>query len=148
MNTEPRSVGFLLLALVSWALACSDSTGPDPVAGRYVAEGEVGELTFITHVGPSTDEVVDWLDRGAYVDLSLEGDGTAAGYLFIPGGDEDGGDLEQAFGGTWTMVDEVVKLDHEQDTFLRDLLLEREGDRLRAEEDFGDHTIRLTLVRR
>lgn len=148
MNVEHHIVALLLSTLVAGAVACSDTTGPDPVAGRYVAEGEVGELTYVTHVDPSTDEVVDWLERGAYVDLSLQDDGAAVGYLFIPGAAEDGGDLEQTFGGTWIRVDGTVTLQHEEDTFLRDLVLEREGDRLRAEEDFGDTTIRLTLVRR
>lgn len=131
--------------------ACGESaTGPSPaevddgpsradVAGSY----EATTLT-VTEGGATTDALAE----GASIDLTLDGDGTTSGSFVVPGsmsesGEEEVHDLE----GSWALEGRSVTLDHEADTFLRDMTLEVGDGRLEGEETFGSETVRVVLER-
>ena len=79
-------------------LACGDDDGftptEDTVAGTYTA------TTFIvTNTTPPTD----LLALGMTLTLTLTTDGTTTGRLFMPGGGDNGVDLDEDLTGTWTL---------------------------------------------
>ena len=96
-------------------LACggSDTFTPteETVAGIY----EATTFTVTSRVGTT-----DLLLAGATVDATLAPDGTTSGRLFVPGGAEDGSDLDEDLTGTWTLTGETVTFDQTADTFIRD----------------------------
>jgi hypothetical protein len=127
--------------------ACGDGTAPDPslaVVGTYAAEGPYGAIVFTTEQG---GEQIDWLARGASVRLELRSDGATAGRLFAPGADEDGGDFDEDLSGTWSLVGSLVRLEHEADTFLRDIGLVATDGRLKGEYVGGDMKVLIELAR-
>jgi hypothetical protein len=134
-------------------VACgeSDPVGPDPsltlAAGSWSAEGAFGAMVFTTSTGGSTD-TVDWLARGASLVVDLRTDGTTRGHLFVPGVDEDGGDIDEDLTGTWTFEGSTVRMQHEADTFLRDMTFDYDVDVLMGEQTFSGSTIRVVLRRR
>jgi hypothetical protein len=82
----------------------------------------------------------------------LRGDGTTAGRIFIPNFNEDGEreqgvNLDMDLAGTWSANGDIVTLDHEADTFLRDMLFHVRSGGLEAEEVFSEVTVRLVLDR-
>ncbi len=151
MRRWTTASALLCLTTLSALLACraDDVTGPPltVLAGSYTAEGPFGAITFTTSTADGDDET-DWLAQGASIVLELADDGTTGGRLFVPGGDEDGGDMDEDLTGTWSVEDGVVTLAHDADTFLRDMPFASDGDRLEGEETFGDMTIRVVLIRR
>jgi hypothetical protein len=130
--------------------ACSDSpTEPAPltvqaVAGVYGASGTFGAYTLTT---VDNGDVTDRLDAGASISLRLNADGTTEGELFVPGGNEDGSDFEANLAGTWHLAGNIVTLEHDADTFLRDMPLTMVVDRLEGDRAFGGTRVRLTLQR-
>ena len=145
-----RSLVVLAAALA--LSACEGSTPLDPhaqamaaLAGDYGAEADLGALSFTTDDGGT---VTDWLDQGAKVELRLTADGRTTGRLFVPGVDEDGGDLDESLAGTWTLDGETIHFEHDADTFIRDTPFRVEGKRLVGEASFDDVAIRVELARR
>jgi hypothetical protein len=146
-----RSLVVLAAALA--LSACGDApTTLDPhaqamaaLAGDYGAVGEFGALSFTTDDG---GDAIDWLDEGAKVELHLTADGKTTGRLFVPGVDEDGGDLDEDLAGTWTLDAETIRFEHDADTFIRDMPFHVEGKRLVGEASFDDVAIRVELARR
>jgi hypothetical protein len=137
-----------VLALI--LTGCSESPS-DPglltvqaVAGTYGASGEFGAFTFTT---TSTGVVTDWLEQGAGISLRLNANGTTEGELFVPGADEDGTDVEEDLSGTWQLAGNVVSLDHDADTFLRDVPFTVVANRLEVDHTFSETRVRLTLQR-
>ncbi|HZD06265.1 MAG TPA: hypothetical protein VE173_15245 [Longimicrobiales bacterium] len=152
MKSSRYAMRGLVCAALLGGAACSDDGGVGPrdltvVAGSYTAEGPFGAITFITTEAGSSEET-DWLARGASIVLDLKADGTTGGRLYVPGADEDGGDMDEDLTGTWSLTNGRVALDHEADTFLRDMDYTLEGNRLKGEETFGGTTVRVELVRR
>ena len=144
-----RSLAVLAAALT--LSACSDAP-LDPsaqamaaVAGDYGAAGDFGTLSFTTDDG---SESIDWLAAGATLELRLTADGKTTGRLFIPGLDEDGGDMDEDLTGTWTLASNVVHFDHGADTFIRDMPFRVEGNRLVGEASFDEVKVRVELARR
>lgn len=141
-----------LTAALAFA-ACDDTPLSDPrtdvalAVGSYSAEGAFGAFTLTTRT-EGDDEVVDWLERGASILLVLREDGTTGGRLFVPGGDEDGTDLDMDLEGTWNLIGTNVELEHEADTFLRDMTFQLDDGVLSGSETFDDTTISVSLVRR
>lgn len=140
-----------VLAAMLLTAGCGDQgQGPDPqvalVAGTYSAEGSFGAVVFTTRRADGTD-TTDWLAEGASIRLNLHEDMTTSGRLYIPGGDEDGSDMDEDLTGTWTLQGNRVSLDHEADTFLRDMDLFFDGERLEGEETWSV-TVRVELMRR
>jgi hypothetical protein len=132
----------VLAGMFLLASACDDSpTGPTTadVAGSY----EATTLT-VTDGGTTTDALAE----GASIAVTLDGDGTTSGTFVVPGsmsesGEEEVLDLE----GSWTLEGRNVSLDHEADTFLRDMTFEVGDGRLEGEETFGSETVRVVLER-
>jgi hypothetical protein len=100
--------------------------------------GDYAASTFTLRSGGTT---VDLLALGA----------TTTGRLFVPGGDEDGSDLDANLDGTFLFDDSTdeVTFRHDADTFVRDVTFtaSRAGRavQLEAEETFSDVTLRVVL---
>lgn len=126
---------------LSWALAltaCGDSFSPttETVAGSYTASS----FTVTSLAGTS-----DLLASGATASVNLASDGTTTGRLFVPGGSENGEDLDEDLTGTWTLSGSTVTFNQTADTFIRDVEFTATRNRLSSEGTFGEFTIRLVL---
>jgi hypothetical protein len=123
-------------------LACggSDSFTPteETVAGTY----EASAFTATSFSGTT-----DLLLAGAIVDATLAPDGTTSGRLFVPGGAEDGSDLDEDLTGTWTLTGQTVTFDHAADTFITDVEFIAGRNTLTAEGTFGGLSLFLQLVK-
>ena len=143
------------LVVLAAALALAACEGPTPLdpnaaamaalAGDYSAEGDFGALSFTTDGG---GEATDWLEQGAKVEIRLTADGKTSGRLFVPGVDEDGGDLDEDLAGTWTLDAETIHFEHDADTFIRDMPFRVEAKKLVGEASFDEVTVRVELARR
>ncbi len=147
-------IAVALLALAGSACSSADSTGvpPVPLAASYraalpTAGTRVGSLIFTTtQNGVTTDRDA----TGADVRVVLAADGTTSGRLYIPDAPADNGGtapFDADLAGTWSVSAGVVTLRHAADTFLRDMPLSTQGDRLVGDRTFGTVRVRLTLVR-
>jgi hypothetical protein len=106
-----KSLNLLAVAAV---VACSDSFTPtiENVSGVYALR----TLTTVTDTGGTKD----WVAAGASFTITLAPDGSTTGHLLIPGGGENGGDLDADMAGTWTLSRAVVEFDQGADSFVRD----------------------------
>lgn len=131
-----RAVIPLTLALVLGS--CGDSFSPtvETVAGSYTAIS----FTLTSSVGTT-----DLLALGSTVDITLAADGTTSGRLFVPGGAEDGSDLDVDLVGTWTLAGSTVTFNQTGDTFIRDVQFTAGRNRLSGEGTFNGTIIRLVL---
>jgi hypothetical protein len=129
----------IVLVLTAFALGCEDTAEPTPasVSGVYEA------VAFTT----STDgTVIDHLAAGADLEITLAGDGTTTGVLFIPDADEGGGDFQADLAGSWTLDDGIVTFDHAADTFVRDMPFEYRDGRLLGDATFSGARVQVTLA--
>jgi len=140
MRSLIGSKGALMLAVALGGCGDDDNFSPtmETVAGSYSAAA----FTVTTAAG-----TVDLLAQGSQVTLSLATDGTTTGQLFVPGGGEDGGDVDADLTGTWTLSGSTVTFDQAADTFFPDVEFTAEQDRLTGEHDFGDESVRLVLAK-
>lgn len=140
--TRVRRTAYLAPATLIMLLACGggDSFTPteETVAGTYAAS----VFTITSGVGTT-----DLLAIGATVDATLFPDGTASGRLFVPGADDDGGDLDEDLTGTWTLAGQTVTFDQTADTFIRDAEFIAGRNTLTGEGTFEGVTIFLQLVK-
>jgi hypothetical protein len=74
--------------------------------------------------------------------MTLASDGSTTGRLFIPGGAEDGGDLDEDLVGTWTLAGSTINFNQIADTFIRDVEF---AVGLTGTGTFEDETLRLVL---
>jgi hypothetical protein len=136
LSVRPRLTS---LALALGLLACgNDSVAPtvDTVAGTYTA------TTFtITSTSPPTDA----LALGLTLTLTLALDGTTTGRLFLPGGGDNGVDLDEDLTGTWALSGETVSFIQSANTFIRDAVFRVGPNELSTEGTFGDTSLRLVL---
>ena len=138
---KPRAPRCLLVALMLLAGCGGDDAftpTEESVAGTY----QPTVFTVNSGLGPT-----DLLAAGATVDLTLAPDGTTSGRLFIPGGAEDGGDLDEDLAGTWALSGETVTVDQAADTFIRDVEFTAGRNTLTAEGTFDGVTVSLQLVK-
>ncbi len=114
---------FLAVAVVA-AVACSDAFTPttENVAGDYSLE----KLLIITDTGGTSD----WRAAGSTFTISLATNGTTTGHLFIPGGDEGGGDFNRDMAGTWALSGDTVSFDQAADSFVRDYVWSARANRI------------------
>jgi hypothetical protein len=133
-----RAIAALTLAIVIGGCEGEDAFSPtvETVAGSYSARS----LTLSSAVGTT-----DLLALGSTVDVTLAVDGTTTGRLFVPGGDEDGGDLDVDLAGTWALSGTNVTFDQEGDTFIRDVEFTAGPDQLTGEGTFSGAFIRVVL---
>jgi hypothetical protein len=139
-NGGSRCTGLLpawTVALILLA-ACSEgfTASIDTVSGPYMA------TTFTL---TQANQTSDLLAAGASIELILLNQGTTGGRLFVPGGAEDGGDLDLSLEGTWTLQGARVTLQHEADTFLRDLVLTASDSHLEGEFTQSDEAVHVRL---
>ena len=138
---RPRASRFASTALVL-LLACGggDSFTPteETVAGTY----EASAFTATSFSGTT-----DLLLAGATVDATLAPDGTTSGRLFVPGGDEDGGDLDEELTGTWTLTGQTVTFNQSADTFIREAEFIAGRNTLTGEDTVDGLSIFLQLVK-
>jgi hypothetical protein len=142
-----------LIAAAAFA-ACDDSGTPLTPGGEFAVSGtwaaspaEGGDFGGITFQADTADISRDMIAEGAFLVLGLHPNGETSGRLFIPANVEGVPDLDEDLTGTWRIEDGVVQLDHDADTFLRDLPLAVDGDRLVGDELFGGVRVRLVLER-
>jgi hypothetical protein len=138
---RPRASRFAPAALAV-LLACggSDSFTPteETVAGTYQASA----FTLTTFSGTT-----DLLLAGATVDATLAPDGTTSGRLFVPGGDGDGGDLDEDLAGTWALAGATVTFDQTADTFIGEAEFSAGRNTLTGEGTFRGVSVFLQLVK-
>ena len=135
-----------LLALALSLGGCTVQVTPPTIADMA---GSYAATTFTTSANGMTQ---DRLAAGASVTLTLTPSRTTTGRLYVPGGADDGSDLDADLRGTWSLggyLGNTVTLSHAADTFLRDMdFIFYSGDRsLRGEGTFGSSTVRVILER-
>lgn len=151
--TNRKTAGLLAVLTLVGTAACSDGAMDIDrqfalMAGSYSAEGSFGAMDLTTREDGS-EVTVDWLAEGASILLDLHEDGTTSGNLFVPGADEDGGDIDEDLVGTWSVSNEGgVTFEHEADTFVRDMPFLYEHGRLTGDETFGSMSMHVELLRR
>ena len=128
----------LTLALALGSCGGEDTFSPtmEAVAGSYTASS----LTLVSSVGTT-----DLLALGSTVDITLAANGTTSGRLFVPGGDDDGGDLDVDLAGTWALSGSNVTFNQTGDSFIRDVEFTAGPDQLNGEGEFSGAIIRLVL---
>ena len=137
----------VVLAIMGTA-ACGENAAPempmenDPPEIQEVAGSYSATVFTVTEGGTTTD----LLAQGASIELLLKADGQTSGRLFVPGGNEDGSDLDADLTGTWSISGSSVTLAQTADTFLRDMTFVVGNDNsLEGEETFGSATVRVSL---
>jgi hypothetical protein len=81
------------------------------------------------------------------VTITLAADGTTSGRLFVPGGAEDGSDLDVDLVGAWTLTGSTVTFNQTADTFIRDAQFTAGRNSLSSEATLSGSTIRLMLTK-
>lgn len=140
-------LSFLCTITVAVGACGENGVGPDEIEQSDV----VGSYEATTFETTENGQTTDQLAEGAEFTITLNSEGTSAGNLFVPGGAEDGGDLDASLAGTWTFTanSNTVEFDQNADTFVRDMTFTatRNGGsvQLEGEESFGGPTITVVL---
>ena len=142
-----RGVLAVLCALAVSVAACGeDGTGPDEIEQSDV----VGSCYATTFETTEDNQTTDQLAEGAELTITLDSDGTTTGNLFIPGGAEDGSDLDESLAGTWSFSasSNSVSFDQNADTFVRDLTFTaiRAGGSVQLEDEESFSGVTITVV--
>jgi hypothetical protein len=152
MTWMPRipALAALFFALVLGACA-DDPSGPNPdqlamqqLAGSYAATDQYGAITLTT---TANGETRDWIAAGGSLQIDLAPDGTTTGRLFVPGADDDGGDLDADLTGTWAVDGNTISFSHTADTFLRDMPFQVNGSQLEGDQTFDDVRVQAVFVK-
>jgi len=137
----------LTLPLFFAFAACEDDENIFDIAdvvGDFAADSALVNSVFEVIENGDT---IDVLEEGGEIELSLNADGTATGFLFAPGLGPNGTDIEEDLAGVWNFVDGRIRVDLTPDTFLDDLEFEFTGGRLVADETINGTRFRIVLVR-
>ena len=135
-----------MISRVAWGafaltlLSCSCGTEPtDPDAtGSYAA-------TTLTVVDGT--QTIDVLVAGGSLTMTLQSDGSTSGRLFVPGGGDNGQDLDENLAGTWTQTGVTVHFSQSADTFVRDASWTLVDRTLRTTYPSGSTTVTAVLTR-
>lgn len=114
------------------------------IAGEFVADSAVANSVFRVIEDSDTTDV---LEEGGRIELDLNADGTATGFLFAPDLGDGGSDIEEDLTGTWTFSNGNVLLNLTPDTFLNDLSFDFAGGRLITDETINGRRFQIVLVR-
>jgi len=133
-----RAILALALALALGSCGGEDTFSPtvETVAGSYTAS----LLTLSSTVGTT-----DLLALGSTVAITLAVGGTTSGRLFVPGGADDGSDLDVDLAGTWALSGSTVTFQQAGDTFIRDIEFTAGPNELNGQGMFSGAIIRLVL---
>jgi hypothetical protein len=134
-----RALRGIQAAMLLVVAACGEGFDPtiDTVAGPYTAT-----KLMLTQDGLTT---TDLLAAGASLTLTLLGQGTTEGRLFVPAGDENGADIEVSLAGTWSLAGSRVTLHLNADTFLKNLELTATDSHLAGEYSGGVAVVHVRL---
>lgn len=140
MRFVTERVSALILVVGLGACGDDDSFSPtvETVAGTYTAS----TFTLSSPIG-----TVNLLAGGATVTMVLDADGSTTGHLFVPGGDDDGSDLESDLTGTWVLTGDTVTFQQAADSFIPDVQFIATANRLTGERTTTAGTIRLVLTK-
>jgi len=136
---------FLLAAAVLPA-ACGDGfyTGPTimSIPGHYVASNARGEFFY-------TADQKTWnlAQEGSVVDLTISSNGTTTGRIFVPAENENAESYEASLAGTWMTRGDTVFFTQKEPTVVSTMAFIFDGQKLRAERNYIDGYVKLTLVR-
>ncbi len=124
-----------------------DMIGPDAITRDDVTDAFTAESLTATTGGVTTD----LLAAGATLAITLDDAGTTTGRLFVPGGNDDGSDLDVSLDGTFDFDDATneVTFTQDADTFFRDLTFQavrlNGAVRLQGNDTFGGTAIFVVL---
>jgi hypothetical protein len=140
---KPGNLRAVALCLALAAVACGDDDPFSPtmenVAGSYTASTFTAQSDLLGNV--------DLLATGATVSVILDEDGSTTGRLFVPGADEDGGDVDVDLTGTWSLTGDTVTFSQTGDSFIRDVDFVASENRLTGEGTFDDTDLLLVLTK-
>ena len=130
------------LALAVALAGCGDDDNFSPTVENVSGSYSAASFTLTTATG-----TIDLLALGAEVTAVLNPDGTTTGHLSVPGGGENGEDVDADLTGTWTLTGNTVTFDQEGDTFLRDVDFTAAENTLTGEFTAEGETARLVLAK-
>ena len=133
------TTAFVLAAALA---SCGDDDAFSPTVDNVSGTYSAASFTLSSPAG-----TVDLLALGSVVAVTLAPNGTTTGELFVPGGAEDGGDLDADLTGTWTLSGSTVTFNQTADTFIRDAEFTAGLNRLTGVGSFGGQTIELVLTK-
>jgi hypothetical protein len=111
----------------------------EEIAGSYAA------TTFTT---TSDGTTTDQLSQGGSLTIQLAANGTTTGHVTVPASAGTGGEgLDADLAGTWTLSGAIVDLDHEADTFVRDMPFLVQGTTLIGDQTFQGTRVQAVLTR-
>ena len=137
--------GFLVGSLLLSVLSCGSTSEPESIREADLV-GSYAVTAFTATTGADT---VDLLAGGNDISLTLNADGTTSGTFFVA----EGSGLSLDLTGVWAFDPNPpeVRLDHDADTFLRDMTFAAERDggviQLRGERTFSGTETHVVLVR-
>lgn len=150
------SKSLVFVALAALAAAACEDTSPVPlgpggeleVAGTWAASpADGGEFGAILFRADTADISRDMVAEGASLVLGLHPNGATSGRIFIPANVEGVPDFDEDLTGTWRIEGGQIHLEHDADTFLRDLPFDLDDERLVADDLVGGVRVRLELER-
>jgi hypothetical protein len=133
------------VVLLTWALGLGACGGDGESSFSPTVANIAGSYVALSFTVTSSVGTTDLLALGSTVTVTLAADGTTTGRLFVPGGAEGGGNLDEDLAGTWTLAGTTVTFSQTADTFLRDVPFTATRDQLTSEGVFQGQTIRLVL---
>ena len=145
-----KAVPLLFVAIALAVPACS-SDPADPTPEPLTAAELLGAYTATTFTVDFGSGPENMLSGGASIQITLQANGETTERVFAPDAGEEGGDFDESLAGTWILQGVIVELDHDADTFLRDMpFTATKGGgvvRLGGSKNFGDETIHVVLVK-
>ena len=92
------------VVLLTWALGLGACGGDGESSFSPTVANVAGSYVALSFTVTSSVGTTDLLALGSTVTVALAADGTTTGRLFVPGGAEGGGDLDEDLAGTWTLA--------------------------------------------
>jgi hypothetical protein len=132
----------VVLGMAAILAGCGDDDGFSPTVETVAGSYSAASFTLGSPAG-----TIDLLALGSVVTVTLDADGSTTGQLFVPGGAEDGGDLDADLTGTWSLDGTTVTFNQTADTFIRDAQFTAGENRLTGEGTFSGQTIRLVMTK-
>jgi hypothetical protein len=130
------------LALAVALIGCGDDDNFSPTVENVSGSYSAASFTLTTATG-----TIDLLALGAEVTAVLDPDGTTTGHLSVPGGGENGEDVEADLTGAWTLSGNTVTFEQEGDNFFSDLEFTAAENTLTGEFTDAGETARLVLAK-
>ncbi len=132
-------------AVIAFTAGCSD-TAPAGTDGPTMAD-VAGSYAATTFTSQDSTGLTDWLQQGASVTLMLTASGATTGHLFVPGGAENGADLDADMAGTWALHADTVRFSQTADTFVRDMPFVFGNNQLSGQDTYSGTVVRLVLTK-